>query len=561
MIVAVAILNSDRGVPLAVMILLGFVVGMEYVVKRTTFGRHVFAVGGNAEAARRAGIRVNRVRVAVFMISGSMAAIGGVMAASRLFAVNQNSGGNELLLLAIAGPVIAGTSLFGGRGSVWTALLGALVIGSISNGMDLLSLSSAVKLMVTGGVLLLAVLVDAIARQQRQTPAGSEASGQRGGADGLPRGPPRESRRRRMRAGRSTSAAKRREAPIAPPRSPSVATRTAGGRSSTKRCLPISFVSGSMKRSPKRTPSPPPMMIASGSIRLTAEAIPVPSASIARWIRSSARWSLCVDRALPDAAGQARFLVLLHQLEEVGLDPLFVLAACLGFHRRAARVGLHAALAPAGALGAAALDDHVADLAGGAAAEPGLAVEDEAAADPGSPEDADQALELAPGAEVELGLGRDLDVVADPHLGPQRFFSVSPSGKLPSQPGRFLAPETTPVFSSASPGEPTPTPSSASRLDAGCRGRFAQRLGHRSATSAGPPSVGVGCRDFAEDLAVGVDDRGLDLGPAEVDAAAQSPCPRPVADGEPYLGGLWLNLRAWRRRRGMAALVGEAALV
>ncbi|MGD9735774.1 MAG: sugar ABC transporter permease [Solirubrobacterales bacterium] len=166
---AVAILNSDRGVPLAVMILLGFVVGMEYVVTRTGFGRHVFAVGGNAEAARRAGIGVNRVRIAVFTISGSMAAVGGVMAASRLFAVNQNSGGNELLLLAIAGPVIAGTSLFGGRGSVWTALLGALVIGSISNGMDLLSLSSPVKLMVTGGVLLLAVLVDAIARQQRQT--------------------------------------------------------------------------------------------------------------------------------------------------------------------------------------------------------------------------------------------------------------------------------------------------------------------------------------------------------------------------------------------------------
>src|SRR5690242_4319454 len=142
-IAAVAILNSDRGVPLAVLILLGFVIGMEYVVQTTTFGRHVFAVGGNDEAARRAGIRVNGVRVAVFTISGSMAAVGGVMAASRLFAVNQNSGGNELLLLAIAGPVIAGTSLFGGRGSVWTALLGALVIGSISNGMDLLSLSSA----------------------------------------------------------------------------------------------------------------------------------------------------------------------------------------------------------------------------------------------------------------------------------------------------------------------------------------------------------------------------------------------------------------------------------
>ncbi len=167
-IIAVAVLNSDRGVPLAVLILLAFVIGMEFVVKRTTFGRHVFAVGGNAEAARRAGIRVNGVRVAVFSIAGTMAAIGGIMAASRLLAVNQNSGGSELLLLAIAGPVIAGTSLFGGRGSVWTALLGALVIGSISNGMDLLALSSAVKFMVTGGVLLLAVIVDAIARQQRQ---------------------------------------------------------------------------------------------------------------------------------------------------------------------------------------------------------------------------------------------------------------------------------------------------------------------------------------------------------------------------------------------------------
>jgi D-xylose transport system permease protein len=167
-IVVVAILNSDRGVPLAVLILLAFVVGMDYVSKRTTFGRHVFAVGGSAEAARRAGIAVDRVRIAVFGIAGTMAAIGGIMAASRLLAVNQNSGGSELLLLAIAGPVIAGTSLFGGRGSVWTALLGALVIGSISNGMDLLALSSAVKFMVTGGVLLLAVIVDALARQQRQ---------------------------------------------------------------------------------------------------------------------------------------------------------------------------------------------------------------------------------------------------------------------------------------------------------------------------------------------------------------------------------------------------------
>jgi D-xylose transport system permease protein len=167
-IAAIAVLNSDRGLPLAVLILLGFVAGMEYVVRRTRFGRHVFAVGGNAEAARRAGIRINGIRVIVFGISGAMAAIGGILAASRLLAVSQTSGGNDLLLFAIAGPVIAGTSLFGGRGSVWSALLGALVIGSISNGMDLLAYSSAVKFMVTGGVLLAAVLVDAIARQQRQ---------------------------------------------------------------------------------------------------------------------------------------------------------------------------------------------------------------------------------------------------------------------------------------------------------------------------------------------------------------------------------------------------------
>ncbi|MFL5899897.1 MAG: sugar ABC transporter permease [Solirubrobacterales bacterium] len=167
-VVAVAVLNSDRGVPLALLILLAFVGSFEYVAKRTRFGRHVYAVGGNAEAARRAGIGVDRIRVAVFALSGTMAAIGGILAASRLLAVNQSSGGSELLLLAIAGPVIAGTSLFGGRGAVWTALLGALVIGSIANGMDLLALSSAVKFMVTGGVLLLAVIVDAIARRERQ---------------------------------------------------------------------------------------------------------------------------------------------------------------------------------------------------------------------------------------------------------------------------------------------------------------------------------------------------------------------------------------------------------
>jgi D-xylose transport system permease protein len=167
-IAAILILNSDRGVPLAGLILVGFVLIFQYVTTRTRFGRHIFAVGGNAEAARRAGISISKVRVVVFMLASSMAAVGGIMLASRLLAVNQSSGASDLLLLAIAGPVVAGTSLFGGRGSVWHALLGALVIGSISNGMDLLALESSVKFIVTGGVLLAAVIVDAIARRQRQ---------------------------------------------------------------------------------------------------------------------------------------------------------------------------------------------------------------------------------------------------------------------------------------------------------------------------------------------------------------------------------------------------------
>ena len=166
-IATVAILNADRGVPLAGLILVGFVLVFQYITTRTRFGRHIFAVGGNAEAARRAGISIRKVRVVVFMLASTMAAVGGIMAASRLLAVNQSSGGSDLLLLAIAGPVVAGTSLFGGRGSVWTALLGAVVIGSISNGMDLLALDSSVQFIVTGAVLLVAVVVDALARRQR----------------------------------------------------------------------------------------------------------------------------------------------------------------------------------------------------------------------------------------------------------------------------------------------------------------------------------------------------------------------------------------------------------
>jgi D-xylose transport system permease protein len=167
-IVAVLIFNADRGVPLAVLIFIGIVILVDFVLRHTAFGRHVYAVGGNAEAARRAGISLTRVRLIVFASCSTLAAAGGVLLASRLFAVNQSSGGSDLLLNAIAAAVIGGVSLFGGRGTAWAALLGALVIGSISNGMDLMALDSDIKFMVTGAVLLLAVTVDATARRGRQ---------------------------------------------------------------------------------------------------------------------------------------------------------------------------------------------------------------------------------------------------------------------------------------------------------------------------------------------------------------------------------------------------------
>lgn len=165
---SVAVFTQDRGLPLAALIFAGLVVLVELLIKRTRFGRHVFAVGGNAEAARRAGIRVERIRVAIFTLASMLAAAGGILASSRLLAVNQSSGSGDVLLNAIAAAVIGGTSLFGGRGSAWSAILGALVIGSISNGMDLLALSSSVKFMVTGAVLLVAASIDALSRRGRQ---------------------------------------------------------------------------------------------------------------------------------------------------------------------------------------------------------------------------------------------------------------------------------------------------------------------------------------------------------------------------------------------------------
>ena len=166
---AVLVLNQDRGLPLSLVLLVGLVVIMDFVARRTRFGRMVFAVGGNAEAARRAGIPVDRVRVVVFMLASTFAAWGGILAASRLLAVTQSSGSGDVLLNAIASAVIGGTSLFGGRGSAWAALLGILVIQSISNGMDLLSFEPSIKLIITGAVLLTAVTIDALARRGRST--------------------------------------------------------------------------------------------------------------------------------------------------------------------------------------------------------------------------------------------------------------------------------------------------------------------------------------------------------------------------------------------------------
>lgn len=162
---AVGMLNSYRGVPLLVILLIGITALLGWITTSTPFGRSLFAVGGNAESARRVGMDVQRIRVAAFSIVGLMAAIGGIVGASRYASVSFNAfAGGPLLLEAIGAAVIGGTSLFGGRGSVWNAILGALVIGSLGNGLDLSGASAADKLMFSGGILLLAVAIDALSR-------------------------------------------------------------------------------------------------------------------------------------------------------------------------------------------------------------------------------------------------------------------------------------------------------------------------------------------------------------------------------------------------------------
>ncbi|MEO5901885.1 MAG: sugar ABC transporter permease [Ilumatobacteraceae bacterium] len=165
--VATFVFVLDRGLPLVVMIFIGLVLIVDIVLRRTPFGRHVFAVGGNAEAARRAGINVKQIKLTIFIVASMLAAAGGVLAAARGTSVNQSSGQGTVLLYAVGAAVIGGTSLFGGRGSAWAALLGYLVIQSVDNGMALLNKSTNVRYIVTGAVLLVAVTVDAVARRGR----------------------------------------------------------------------------------------------------------------------------------------------------------------------------------------------------------------------------------------------------------------------------------------------------------------------------------------------------------------------------------------------------------
>lgn len=160
-------LNLGRGVPWMFGLFVLLVVIMNYAFTRTQWGRSIMAVGGNAEAARRAGINVKRIYMSAFMLCSTFAALGGVLSAARLASASQQAGTGDVNLNAIAAAVIGGTSLFGGRGSAWSALLGIIVIQSIANGLTLLNLSSSLRYMITGAVLAIAVIVDSMARQSR----------------------------------------------------------------------------------------------------------------------------------------------------------------------------------------------------------------------------------------------------------------------------------------------------------------------------------------------------------------------------------------------------------
>lgn len=162
-------LNIGRGVPWVFGLFILVVVVLNYALKRTKWGRSMFAVGGNREAARRSGINVRGIYISAFMICSVLATTGGILAASRLASASQQAGTGDVNLNAIAAAVIGGTSLFGGRGSAYSALLGIIVIQCISNGLTLLNLPSSLRYMITGGVLAIAVIVDSVARRSRVT--------------------------------------------------------------------------------------------------------------------------------------------------------------------------------------------------------------------------------------------------------------------------------------------------------------------------------------------------------------------------------------------------------
>ena len=164
---AIYYLHLGRGVPVMFGLFVLLAVVLNYALTRTQWGRSMFAVGGNKEAARRSGINVRRIYLSAFMLCSTLAALGGILSASRLASSSQQAGTGDVNLNAIAAAVIGGTSLFGGRGSAWSAVLGIIVIQAISNGLTLLNLSSSLRYMITGGVLAIAVIVDSLARQSR----------------------------------------------------------------------------------------------------------------------------------------------------------------------------------------------------------------------------------------------------------------------------------------------------------------------------------------------------------------------------------------------------------
>jgi len=162
-------LNIDRGIGYLPLLFVVLVVVMDLLLRRTRWGRHVFAVGGNEEAARRSGIRVNLIYTSVFALTGFFASLGGILASAQLTSVSQASGGTDTNLTAIAAAVIGGTSLFGGRGTAYAALLGIVVLQSIQTGLNVIGVDSSVRYMVTGAVLLLAVSIDSVSRRARSS--------------------------------------------------------------------------------------------------------------------------------------------------------------------------------------------------------------------------------------------------------------------------------------------------------------------------------------------------------------------------------------------------------